>query len=119
VQLAAIVGDAQKDTAETHARSIEMAAATHAKGQQDAAATLAKAQLEVASMRFESQKLSNEVAQERLQHDIAVSARELKLKEQQVEFEQVLKLASGFTDVSFDEAVKKATKLLQEMKAST
>jgi ADP-ribose pyrophosphatase YjhB (NUDIX family) len=89
VQLAATVGDAKKDCAETHARSIEMAAATHAKGQQDAAATLAKAQLEVTSMRFESRKLSNVVAQERLQHDMAVSARQLKLKEQQVRFEQV------------------------------
>jgi hypothetical protein len=34
---------------------------------------------------YESQKLSNEVAQERLQHDMAVSALELKLKEQQVD----------------------------------
>jgi hypothetical protein len=117
--MAEIVGDAKKDTAETHARSIEMAAATHAKGQQDAASILAKAQLEVASMRFDSQKLANAVAQERLQHDIAVSARELKLKELQIEFEQVLKLAAGFADVPFDEAVKRATKLLHDMKACT
>jgi hypothetical protein len=46
-------GTLKEDTAETHARSIEIAGTTHAKGQQDAASTLAKAQLEVASMRYE------------------------------------------------------------------
>jgi hypothetical protein len=116
VQLAAAVGDAKKDAAETQAKAVEMAAATHAKGQQEAASTLAKAQLEAAGMRLESQRFTNQVAKDRLAHDMSVSERELKLKEQQVEFEQVIKLAAGFKDLPFDQAVQQATRLLQSMK---